>query len=120
MSLFARNTMVIVPIPTESKDSLLKGTDEPEELDEPLLFSVQIFSLKAKLQPTDPRFKGLKDLLVVEKDGMYKYLCGTTKDYAGARKLLAEVRETFEDAFLVAYKGNRQIGMSDAIEMLPK
>ena len=51
---------------------------------------------------------------------MYKYLCGTTKDYSGARKLLAEVRETFPDAFLVAYKGGRQIPMADAIEMLPK
>jgi len=105
----------------ESQDSkLLVDTEEPEELDEPLLFSVQIFSLRAKLQPTDPRFKGLKDLLVVERDGLYKYLCGTTKDYAGARKLLEKVRETFPDAFLVAYKGNHQISMSDAIELLPK
>lgn len=104
----------------ESKYNVLVNTEEPEELDDPLLFSVQIFSLRAKLKPTDPRFKGLKDLLVVERDGLYKYLCGTTKDYAGARKLLAKVRETFPDAFLVAYKGNMQIPMSDAIEMLPK
>lgn len=93
---------------------------EPEELDDQLLFSVQIFSLRTKLKPTDARFKGLKDLLVVERDGLYKYLCGTTKDYTGARKLLATVRKTFPDAFLVAYKGNMQISMSDAIEMLPK
>lgn len=98
----------------------LSGTEEPEELDDPLLFSVQIFSLRAKLQPSDARFKGLQDLLVVERDGLYKYLCGTTKDYAGARKLLEKVRETFPDAFLVAYKGNVQIAMSDAIELLPK
>lgn len=104
----------------ESMDSVLVNTEEPEELDDPLLFSVQIFSLRAKLKPTDPRFKGLTDLLVVEREGLYKYLCGTTKDYAGARKLLAKVRETFPDAFLVAYKGNMQIPMSDAIEMLPK
>lgn len=106
--------------PESKADTILDGTEEPEELDDPLLFSVQIFSLRAKLVPTDPRFKGLKDLLVVERDGLYKYLCGTTKDYSGARKLLAEVRETFPDAFLVAYKGGRQIPMADAIEMLPK
>lgn len=104
---------------TVSEDKNL-AVAEPEELDDPLLFSVQIFSLRAKLKPTDARFKGLKDLLVVEREGLYKYLCGTTKDYAGARKLLAKVRETFPDAFLVAYKGNMQISMSDAIEMLPK
>ena len=100
------------------EDAVLVGTEEPEELDDPLQFSVQIFSLRAKLDPSDTRFKGLKDLLVVEREGLYKYLCGTTQDYAGARKLLAEVRKTFPDAFLVAYKGGRQISMSDAIEMV--
>lgn len=103
----------------QAKDKVLAGTQEPEELDEPLLFSVQIFSLRAKLKLSDPRFLGQKDILVVERDGLYKYLCGTTSDYAGARKLLTKVRETFPDAFLVAYKGARQISMSDAIEMLP-
>jgi len=116
-----KTTAIIEQKPAETvQNDILSGTEEPEELDEPLLFSVQIFSLRAKLQPTDPRFKELKNLLVVEREGLYKYLCGTTKDYAGARKLLAEVRETFPDAFLVAYKGNVQISMSDAIEMLPK
>lgn len=108
------------PITNDGKDKLLAGTVEPEELDETLLFSVQIFSLRAKLDINDARFKGQKDILVVEKDGLYKYLCGTTGDYPGARKLLAKVRETFPDAFLVAYKGGRQISMSDAIELLPK
>lgn len=108
------------PITNDGKDKLLAGTVEPEELDETLLFSVQIFSLRAKLDINDARFKGQKDILVVEKDGLYKYLCGTTGDYPGARKLLAKVRETFPDAFLVAYKGGRPISMSDAIELLPK
>lgn len=109
----------VVPV-LKNDDKLLENTKEPEEIVEELLFSVQIFSLRAKLQPNDERFKGLKDILVVEREGLYKYLCGTTKDYAGARKLLATVRETFPDAFLVAYQGSRQISMSDAIEMLPK
>lgn len=110
---------VEVPV-LKNDDKLLENTKEPEEIVEELLFSVQIFSLRAKLQPNDERFKGLKDILVVEREGLYKYLCGTTKDYAGARKLLATVRESFPDAFLVAYQGSRQISMSDAIEMLPK
>ncbi len=115
----AENPKAATSMPSQSKeDAVLAGTQEPEELDDPLQFSVQIFSLRAKLNPSDSRFKGLKDLLVVERDGMYKYLCGTTQDYAGARKLLAEVRNTFPDAFLVAYKGGRQISMSDAIEMV--
>lgn len=109
----------VVPV-LKNDDKLLENTKEPEEIVEELLFSVQIFSLRAKLQPNDERFKGLKDILVVEREGLYKYLCGTTKDYAGACKLLATVREAFPDAFLVAYQGSRQISMSDAIEMLPK
>lgn len=116
----AKDTVTIASTTTQDKPEtgVLAGTEEPEELDDPLLFSVQIFSLRAKLDPSDSRFKGLKDILVVERDGMYKYLCGTSQDYVGARKLLVEVRKTFPDAFLVAYKGGRQISMSDAIEMV--
>lgn len=90
---------------------------EPELETGELSFAIQIFSLKAKLDDGDKRFRGLKNIKIVQKDALYKYLYGCTSDYAVARKTLLEVRKVFPDAFLVAFLGNRQISTADAQEM---
>ena len=52
-----------------------------------------------------------------EKDGVFKYQCGTCGDYDTARRTLEEVRKTFPDAFIVAFLGDRQISTADAQEL---
>lgn len=107
-----------------SKDKVAKVVEEePDPMLEPALdnealsFSVQILSCREKLKPTDARLKGLKHITTLPREGGYKYLYGTTDDYATARKTLLEVRKVFPDAFLVAYLGKRQISTADAQEM---
>ena len=90
---------------------------EPEFVPEELTFSIQVFSLRKKVSVTDRAFKGLKDVRVREKEGVFKYQCGAYKDYETARKSLAEVRKLFPDAFMVAFLGDRQISTSDAQEL---
>lgn len=103
---------------TEKDDAIvLDSSLEPELETGELRFNVQIFALKTKIAVTDPRLKGLKDVQIMEKDGHYKYLCGSTSDYVEARKILEDVRRIFPDAFLVAFLGQRQISTADAQEM---
>ena len=90
---------------------------EPEFVPEELTFSIQVFSLRKKVSVTDRAFKGLKDVRVREKDGVFKYQCGAYKDYETARQSLVEVRKLFPDAFMVAFLGDRQISTSDAQEL---
>lgn len=90
---------------------------EPEFVPEELTFSIQVFSLRKKVSVTDRAFKGLKDVRVREKEGVFKYQCGMYRDYETARKSLAEVRKLFPDAFMVAFLGDRQISTSDAQEL---
>lgn len=96
---------------------ILDASLEPELETGELRFNVQIFALKTRIPATDARLKGLKDIEIMEKDGRYKYLCGSTSDYVEARKILEEVRKLFPDAFLVAFLGQRQISTADAQEM---
>lgn len=96
---------------------VLDASLEPELETGELRFNVQIFALMTKMPVNDPRLKGLKDVQVMEKDGKYKYLCGSTSDYVEARRILEEVRKQFPDAFLVAFLGHRQISTADAQEM---
>lgn len=93
---------------------------EPELDSAELSFSIQIFALKTKLKDNDTRLKGLKNIHVMEKDGKYKYLYGSTSDYPAARKMLLDVRKVFPDAFLVAFLGQRQISTADAQELYIK
>lgn len=96
---------------------VLDASLEPELETGELRFNVQIFALMTKIPVNDPRLKGLKDVQIMEKDGKYKYLCGSTSDYVEARRILEEVRKQFPDAFLVAFLGQRQISTADAQEM---
>ena len=90
---------------------------EPEFVPEELTFAIQIFSLRRKVSTQGREFKGLKDVRVREKDGVFKYQCGTCGDYDTARRTLEEVRKTFPDAFIVAFLGDRQISTADAKEL---
>ena len=107
--------------PETPADTIAENTPdpslEPEFVPEELTFSIQVFSLRKKVPVTDRAFKGLKDVKVREKEGVFKYQCGTYKDYEMARKSLAEVRKLFPDAFMVAFLGDRQISTSDAQEL---
>lgn len=108
------------PVVAEQKNDdavVLDASLEPELETGDLRFNVQIFSLRTKISVADPRLKGLKDVLIMEKDGCYKYLCGSTSDYVEARRILEDVRKLFPDAFLVAFLGDRQISTADAQEM---
>ncbi|MBQ0049837.1 MAG: N-acetylmuramoyl-L-alanine amidase [Bacteroidales bacterium] len=93
---------------------------EPVYENEELSFAIQVFALKTRIKTSDARLKGLKGLRVLEADGKYKYLCGTTSDYQEARQKLSDVRKHFPDAFLVAFLGSRQISTADAQEMVVK
>ena len=81
-------------------------------------FAIQIFSVSSPLKSTDKRLRGLKNVSFVEADGRYKALHGHVGSYADAKKLLADVRKLFPDAFIVAYDGDCQIPTSEAISRL--
>lgn len=98
---------------------VLDPTLEPELDSEELSFSIQIYASDKKVKLTDPRFKGWRNIKIVELDGKYKYkyLYGNTSDYPEARKMLQKMRNSFPDAFLVAFLGKRQISTADAQEL---
>lgn len=98
-------------------DSTPEPSPEPEFVLEELTFAIQIFSLKTKIPVNDRAFRGLKNVKIREKEGVYKYQCGICTDYETARCTLVEVRKLFPDAFMVAFLGDRQISTSDAQEL---
>ena len=82
-----------------------------------IIYKIQIFSTKSQLKSSDATFKGLKNC-TYKKDGVwYKYMYGSCKTYAEAKKLQATVKQKFADCVIVAFQGDEQIPVKRAIEL---
>lgn len=77
-------------------------------------FKVQILVSDKALKSTDARFKGHKADSYTE-GGMTKYTIGNTSDYAEVSNLRKELQETFPDCFVVAFRGDDKMNLTEAI-----
>jgi len=89
-----------------------------DEVDKKLpIFKIQIAASSTNLEIKSQNFKGLQTISKTKDGGFYKYFYGQTNDYVTAKKLLSEARSKgYGDAFIVAFKNNAQIKLSEAIE----
>ena len=65
----------------------------------------------------DYRLKGETEIRYVQTTDRYKLLVGNATTYQDAKNLLAQVRDKFPDAFIVAYVGDRQVTTGEAMKM---
>lgn len=79
-----------------------------------VVFRIQVKSSLKKLPVTRSNF-GNYTSKVVEKviDGRYKYFCESSFSYKEALILQRKVRETFPDAFMVAFRNDKPVPLAD-------
>lgn len=83
-----------------------------------IVFKVQISSGKNKIDVKPNNFKGLRDVQIVRVGSYYKYYFGSTHDYTDAVKSLQKAKKVgFSSAFLVAFKDNEKISVSEALKL---
>ena len=104
------------PQPTKTEEIEESVEEAPPSPSIPV-FSIQLFATSKELKATDKQLQGYGPVTYVKSDNMFKCLYGGTTDYQQARKTLAEVREKFPDAFIVAYLGDKNITTAEALEM---
>ena len=102
-----------VKVPT-TQEQLAEANKQTKES---ITYKIQIFSTKTQLKSNDPTFKGLKNCTYKKDGAWYKYMYGTCKTYAEAKKLQATVKQKFPDCVVVAFQGNEQIPVKRAIEL---
>ena len=83
----------------------------------PRTYKIQIFSTRKKLPKNDPAFKGLKNCTYTKDGAWLKYMYGSCKTYDEAKKLQATVKKKFADCIIVAFQGDEQILVKQAIEL---
>ena len=80
------------------------------------IFKIQIRSAKKQIPKNAKDFKGREDIEENFINGWYKYTVGRFYKIEEATKLQEEISSQFPDAFVVAYKGDVQIPVKEAIE----
>ncbi|MFZ5941981.1 MAG: N-acetylmuramoyl-L-alanine amidase family protein [Bacteroidota bacterium] len=80
-----------------------------------LVFKVQIASSKNRVDPSDPAFKGYRDVTVFDDGRWYKYAVCTEKSYKEILTRCTEVKKNFPDAFIIAVKGGKIVPLKEAL-----
>ena len=83
-------------------------------------FKIQFLALPDKIALSDKRLQGMPDVGCYLENGLWKYTAGNEDSYEAAAGLLAKVRETHRDAFLIAFDGDKKISVGEARQLLKK
>ncbi len=92
-----------------------KGTDETAQKP---YFAIQLMNTATKLKEGDYRLKGFTGVTYVPTGDRFKVIYSRATDYQVIKNELVGVRETFPEAFIVAFLGDKQITTAEALQMM--
>ena len=102
--------------PAEAAKPAEAKADKPEEAAKPV-YKVQIFSTLKPVPAGDPTFRGVKNCQCTKDGKFYKYTYGEDADYQTILDIQQELKTKFKDCFIVAFLGNKQIPVKEALQM---
>lgn len=104
--------------PAEAKaDKPAEATKSAEAEAAKPVYKVQIFSTLKPVPAGDPTFRGLKNCQCTKDGKFYKYTYGEDADYQTILDIQQELKTKFKDCFIVAFLGNKQIPVKEALQM---
>ena len=122
-SAYDRKHGIVKASQAESKPAEVKAA-KPEEAAKPAeaqadkpVYKVQIFSTLKPVPAGDPTFRGLKNCQCTKDGKFYKYTYGEDADYQTILDIQQELKTKFKDCFIVAFLGNKQIPVKEALQM---
>jgi N-acetylmuramoyl-L-alanine amidase len=97
----------------DQKTTVDKSSGSPDEI----RFMVQFMALPEKISLNDKRFNGLPAVNRYNEGGLWKYTAGNESDLQSAKNILSEVKKKYPDAFVIAFKGETKIPVSEAAKL---
>jgi len=97
----------------DQKATVDKSPAKPDEI----RFMVQFMALPEKISLNDKRFNGLPAVNRYNEGGLWKYTAGNESDLQSAKNILTEVKKKYPDAFVIAFKGETKIPVSEAVKL---
>jgi len=88
----------------------------PEVAEAKTYFAIQLMNTAKKLEEGDYRLKGFKDVRFIPAGERFKCIFSYSESYLDIKNELVQVRETFPEAFIVAFRGDQQITTAEALK----
>ncbi len=82
-----------------------------------VVFKVQVAASSRQIPLNSPSFRALSGVHEHFADGIYRYLVGSNRKYDETVELCSRIRQTFPDAFIVAFNNGLQIPVYQAIKL---
>ena len=110
--------------PIVEQKSIVEQAPAVASVDEPIghsiRFKVQFLASPDKIATNDRRLQGVPNVSCYQENGLWKYTSGNESTYEAAAEILAQVKKTHGDAFMVAFDGDKKISVSEARQLLKK
>ncbi|MBR0274086.1 MAG: N-acetylmuramoyl-L-alanine amidase [Bacteroidaceae bacterium] len=103
---------------TEPATPVVAEPATPAAADAKIYFAIQLMNTAKKLEAGDYRLKGFKDVRFIPAGERFKGIYGYSESYLDIKNELVQVRETFPEAFIVAFRGDQQITTAEALNAL--
>ena len=127
-SAYDRKHGIVIAAKSEGKPSAAKAdksvaakADKPvaavEQAELRPVYKVQIFSTLKPVPAGDATFRGLKNCQYSKEGKYYKYTYGEDTDYQTILDIQLELKTKFKDCFIVAFLGDKQIPVKEALQM---
>ena len=103
----------------DSNETANKKTKAITKKHNNIRFMVQLAASKTPIDPKPYNFKGLKNIVRDKEGTYYKYYFGNSNSYKQIQKELRKVRKAgFKSAFIVSFRGNQKIRLSEALDAM--
>lgn len=83
-------------------------------------FRVQFMALPEELPLTDYRIKSLPKVKKYRESNLWKYTAGDASTFEDAQKICTEVKKKYPDAFIIAFRKEVKISVSEARKLIKK
>jgi hypothetical protein len=103
---------ITTPILEAEKDETLKNDDSEAIEDDKIIFTVQI----AALRNENEELRNLNDVKTYQENSLTKYRLGYFETYQEAKQFRLQVLNTYKGAFVQAFKNNKPIHISEALQ----
>jgi len=81
-------------------------------------FLVQFMAMPEKISLNNKRFAGIPNVNCYFEGNLWKYTAGNENNLQSAKKILEEIKVKFPDAFIIAFKGDTKIPVSEAVKLV--
>ena len=95
-------------------DSVKTSAHDTINLEQGVVFAIQIAASKRELKLEPENFKGVKSLYRIKTDNIYKYLTCASNKEDDVQNQLKEVQKKYPDAYVVAYDNGHPVSMQKA------